>query len=423
MEYKIKKLPKSEVELEITVSPEELKKHEIKACEEISKEVKIQGFRSGHIHPEILKQHVGEKFIIARMQELAIQRSYADAVTKEKIEVISRPKIHIEKDNPLTYKATVAVMPEVEIKDYKSIKIKPKDTKVTEKDIEGAITDLKKYATTYKEVDSGAKKGDRAEVDFEGFDENGKADESTKSRNHPVIIGEDSLIPGFEDELIGLKKGDKKEFDITFPKDYHKESYQNKKLKFKVEVKMVEEAVVPELNEEFIEKITGKKMKIEEFKAELEKNIKARKEDEAKHARENEYLEELLEKVKVELPESLVHEEIHYIIDDIKEDMGSKGIEFEKFLEQAKITEDKLHERYKPEAEKRLKIRFSLQQVIKEEKIAVSDEKMAAELKKVKSFYPEKDHAKIDEDFKKGPLKAQIENRLVLRELFERVLA
>lgn len=423
MEYKIKKLPKSEVELEVTVSKEELKKHEKRACEDISKEVKIDGFRAGHIPQEILKKHVGEKYIIAKMQELAIQVSYAETVIKEKLNVISRPKIHIEKDDPLTFKAVVAVMPEIEVKDYKSIKIKPQKAEVTQKDIEEAIKDLEKYATTYKEVEREAKKGDRVEVDFEGFDEEGKADESTKSKNHPVVIGENSLIPGFEDELLGLKKGEKKEFDITFPKDYHKESYRNKKLKFKVEVKMVEEPNIPELNEEFIKKMTGKKMLVEEFKKELEKNIKTRKEQEAQKHRENEYLEELLKRTKIELPESLIYEEVHYIIEDIKDDMGKKGIEFKKFLEQAKIDEDKLHEKYRPEAEKRLKIRLVLQYVIKEEKITVSEEKLKAELERVKSFYPPKEHTRIEDDYKKGHLKAQIENRLILKELFGRVLA
>ncbi|MFA6991945.1 MAG: trigger factor [Candidatus Gracilibacteria bacterium] len=423
MDYKIKKLPKSEVELEITLSAEDLKKHEAKACEEISKDIKVPGFRPGHIPPEIVRQNIGEKYIIARTQELAIQRAYADVALKEKINVVSRPKVKILKDDPFTFTATVAVMPEIEVPGYKSIKIKAKEVKVTEKDVEEALNDLKKYTTTYKEVDREAKKGDRAEIDFEGTGEDGKPDPNTASKNHPVVLGENTLIPGFEEQVIGLKKGQTKEFEITFPKDYHNEKYRNKKMKFKVEVKMVEEPVAPEVNEEFVEKMTGKKMSVNEFKNELEKNILHRKQDEAKHARENEYIEELIKKAKIELPEALIEEEIDHIIEDVKDDMGTKGMEFSKFLEKAKISEEELRKKYRAEAEKRLRIRMSLQYVIKEENIVVSDEKMKEEFEHVKSFYPEKDHKKIEEDFKKGMLHAQIEGRLIIRELFEKVLA
>ena len=139
-------------------------------------------------------------------------------------------------------------MPELELKDYKSIKVKNEEAKVTKEDMDKVISDIKKQGTTYSDVDRAVKEGDRVEVDFEGFDGD-KAVANTKSENHPVIIGGNSLIPGFEDELIGLKKDEKKEFDITFPKDYHKKDFQNKKMKFKVEIKRVEEPKEGELNE------------------------------------------------------------------------------------------------------------------------------------------------------------------------------
>lgn len=421
MNHEIKKLPKSEVEMTITVPADQMAEYRKKAADDISKDIKVKGFRPGHVPPHILEQYVDQKYIEAHAQEIAIQRAYADVVIKENIQVVSRPKVKIEKDEPLTFTATVAVLPEVEIKDYKSIKIKKEEPKVTDKDVEEVVNDLKRYGTTYKESDQGAKKGDRVEVDFEGFDGD-IAVENTKSKNHPVILGENTLIPGFEDELVGLKKDEKKEFDITFPKDYGKKDFQGKKMKFKVEVKMVEEATIPELNEELIEKATGQKKTVEEFKKELEKNIMARKVEEAKQKRENEYIEELLKKTKVELPEAMIDEEAEYILQEMKDEIGKKGLEFAKFLEQAKTNEDDLRKKYRSEGERRLKIRLGLQHLLKEEDIKVSDEELKAELERVKSFYPAEQHAKIDEDFAGGNLGTSIANRLALRKLFERLL-
>lgn len=422
MNHEIKKLEKSEIEIIITVPEEDFEKYRKKACEDISKNVNAKGFRPGHIPHHVLEQFVEKEYIEAHTQELAIQRSYADAVIKEKLQVISKPKIEIESKSPFKYKATVAVMPEVELKDYKSIKIDKKEVKVVEKDIEDVLEDMKKHGTTYKEADRAAKKGDRAEVDFEGFDSKGKEVEGTKSQNHPVVLGENTLIPGFEEELIGLKKDEKKEFDIKFPKDYHKKEYSEKKVKFKVHIKKIEEPIAPEINEELIEKMTGKKKKIDEFKKEIKENIKARKETEEKNRRENEYVEALIKKLKVELPNSLVDEETGHILADMKDEIGQKGLEFDKFLEQAKTTEDDLKKKYRPEAEKRIKMRLALQEVIKQEKIEISEKEIIAEFEKVKSYYPEDQQKKIEEDFKGGDLGVQIQNRLTLRKLFEKVL-
>jgi len=423
MDYTVKKLPKSEVELTIIVSEEKLETYKKKASEEVSRDVKIPGFRPGHVPADVLSQHVDQKYIIARAQELAIQHAYADAVVKENLQVVARPKIHIEKDSPLTFKATVAVLPEVEIKDYKSIKVEKKAVKVDEKEVEEVLNDFKKYTTTYKDTDRAAKKDDRVELDFEGFDHEDKALPNTKSENHPVIIGGGSLVPGFEDNLIGLKKDDKKEFHVTFPKDYHKKDFQEKKVKFKVHMKAVKEPVVPEMTEELIEKMTGKKESFADFKKTIEKNVLAKKEAEAKNDRENKYIEELIKKAKIELPESLIEEEVEYILEDMKADIQEKGMEFEKYLEQSKTTEAELKKKYKGEAEKRLKIRLSLQHLISEEKLEVTPAEVKEEFDKMKTMYPKHEQAHLDEEFSHDHFQSQLKSRILLKKLFEKVLA
>ncbi len=422
MEYTVKNLAKSEVEIKITVSAEDMDTYRKKACEDISKDVKIKGFRSGHIPLHVLENHVDKKLIEAHTQEVAIQRAYVDAVKKEKIQVVSRPKIKVDEQEPFSFTATVAIMPEVEVKDHQSIKIKKEEIKVTEKDIKEVMGNMKKHGTTYKESDGAAKKGDKVEVDFEGFDEDGKSVPNTKSAGHPLIIGENTLIPGFEEELIGLKKDEKKEFKLTFPKDYHKEDFQNKKMTFKVEIKKIEEPVEPEINEEYIEKMTGKKLTMEEFTKDIEKNILAKKEEEAKQKNETDYLEALLKKTKAELPEALIEEEVSFIVEEMKKDIAKRGLEFEQFLTQAKTTIEDLRKKYRPEAEKRIKTRLALRKVIAEENIKVEDKELQEEFEKIKSFYPETEHEKITKDFEGGELKIQLINRLSLRKFFAKVL-
>ena len=423
MDYEIKKLPKSEIEIKITVPEERMHEFKKKACDEISKDVKVKGFRPGHVPHNVLEQYVDKNLIKAQTQQFAIQQIYTEVAIKENLQVVSRPKVDIDSEEPLKFTAKVAVLPEVEIKDYKKIKVKKMDSKVTDKDIEQVVDDMKKYGTTFKDVERAVQKGDRVEVDFEGFDEGGASVENTKSSNHPVIIGEGSLIPGFEEELIGLKKDEKKEFDITFPKDYGKESFQNKKMKFKVQIKKIEEPSIPELDEALIEKMTGKKQTVEEFKKEIEKNIQAKKDLEAKQKQENDYIEKLLERTNVDMPESLIDEESEYILMEMKEDVEHKGIEFGKFLEQSKTTEDDLRKKYRPEGERRIKIRLALQYLITEERVEVTEDDLKAELEKIKANYPPDQEKKIQEEFEGGKLKAQLKNRLALRKLFDKVLA
>lgn len=418
MDYKIKKLPKSQVEITVTVPEEKMPEFRKKACEEISKEIKVPGFRPGHVPANILENFVDKDHLEAHTAEVAVRFSYADAVVKEKIQVVSKAEIKIIKEKPLTFTAVVAVLPEVEVKDYKSIKVPLKKVEVTKKDIDDVLGDMKRYGTTYKDVERVAKKGDRVEVDFEGFDEKDKAVENTKSQNHPVIIGEESLIPGFEDELIGLKKAEKKEFHITFPKNYGKKDFQNKKMKFKVEMKMIQEPVVPELTEEFIHKMTGQKLSVEAFKKDIEKNILAKKDQQAHQERENKYLEELLKHTSAEIPEALIDEEVDFMLQELKEDIASKGFEFGKFLEQAKTTEEDLRKKYIPEAEKRIKIRLALRYLIEKEKIEVKDDETKKEFEKIKANYPKQEQENIQKAFDEGHLKTQIINRLAIQKLF-----
>lgn len=434
MKYEIKKTDKSSVVLTIEVTPEEVKKHKAKAAEEISQDVKVPGFRPGHIPLDVLEKHVDKRYIIARAQELAVQVSYAEAVMKEKLQVVSSPKIKfltdtLKEEDGLKFEAEVAVMPEVKVKDHKKIKVAKEEVKVDKKEIEETVTDLSKYFMTWSDVDRASKKGDRVELDFEGFDD-GKAIPNTASKNHPVVIGDNSLVPGFEENLEGLKKGDKKEFELTFPKEYHKKDFQNKKVLFKVEVKRLEEGKKPEINEEFVEKVTGKKMSVDELKKDIEKNILARKEKDATTMRENKYLEEVLKHTEGILPDAMIEEELNYLIEEISHDLSHQGLTLDKYLEATKMKLEDLRKKYREEAEKRIKIRLALTFLLKEEAVEVSDKEVEEEMKKFGAMHEKHDDSCGPDCDHKGHDHAadherelQIKNRLLLKKLFDKLLA
>lgn len=422
MDYKIKKLAKSEVEIKVTVSKEALEKAKKVACDKISKDVKIKGFRPGHVPQDILEKNVDPKYIEAYSQDIAIQKTYAEIVVKENLQVVARPSVKIDSEAPLTYTAKVAVLPEVEIKDHKSIKVKKQEIKIDKKEIDEVVETLKKRVTTYKDTERAAKIGDRAEIDFEGFDKDGKPVEGTASKNHPVILGENSLIPGFEEEVVGLKVGDKKEFKITFPKDYGKEDFQGKELTFKIQLQRLEEPSEVKVDEDFVAKITGKKDSVDSLRKEIEENLKLRKEGEQKQEQENEYIEKLLKKTKVELPESLINEEAKFILEDMKKNIESKGLKFSQFLEQAKTKEEDLLEKYKKEAERRLKVRLALQKLMEIEEIKIDNKEIQEEFDKFKAMSPPHGHAELQKQFDQGGLQTQLGNKLALQKLFDKVL-
>lgn len=423
MNITVEKQPKSEVKVIIELTPEETEKHLNKAAEQISGMVKVPGFRPGHVPLEVLKKHVKEDAIESQMLDLAIPESYTQAVKKEDLQVISRPNIKIVQNNPLKYEATVAIYPEVKVAGYDKIKIKKETPKVEDKDVEEVLADIQKRHATYKEVDREAKKGDKVEIDFEGFDEGGASLENTQSKNHPLVIGEETLVKGFEDELIGLKKGDEKEFSVKFPKDYFHKPFQDKTVKFKVKLNRVDETNLPELNPEFIKQVVGEEKSLEDLKKDIKENMGKDKDYQEKVRRENEFLEQLAGKTEVEIPNALIEEEIDGMIEEFTNELSGKGITLEQYLEGAKKELKDLREIRKKEAEKRLKLRFGLHQLFDQEKIEATEEELNKEMEHVKSLYPENEREKLVKEFADGGyLMRRLENKIKMEKLFERYL-
>jgi len=241
MDIKVKKLPKAEVEINVTFTEDEFKSDMESAAKLLSNDVKIDGFRPGNVPYDVLVNHVGKDMILNSALDTAIPRILTDIIQKEKLEVIARPRVDILSKDPVTLKVIAPIYPEIEVDGYEKLKVKAKEVDVDDKDVDEALENVKKQFISWKQVLRGVKKGDKVELDFEGFDDGGAPLEGTQSKNHPIIVGEKMMVPGFEDNLLGMNTGDEKDFDLTFPEDYHKKSFQNKKVKFHVKVNKIEE--------------------------------------------------------------------------------------------------------------------------------------------------------------------------------------
>jgi len=407
MKVDIKNLKNSKVELTITVPYADYKKAEAKALVNLGKEIKVDGFRSGHIPEDVVKEKAGNEAIINASLDVILPETYAKAIQDNDIQVIARPAVELkepvqkEGDN-LVYVATVSVMPEVKVGDWKKIKVAKDKSKVSKKEVDETIKMIEDRFAEWKDVERKAKDGDRVEATFEGFDQEGKAIPNTASKNHPVILGSDSMIPGFEEAIVGMSKDEEKEFDITFPKEYHAKGMQGQKVKFKLSVGRVEEKKKQELNEEMIEKATGKKQNVDEFRKKVEEDLLKEVEGRTKQEHDNKVVQEIVKITKADLPEELVKEEIEHMKEDQKAHIAKQGLQWDQYLKHVKKTEEDFEKDHEKPAKERLLARLGVQTVLKESEIKIENKEVEAYVKTLADGYPEDQRPQVLDYYKEG---------------------
>lgn len=387
----IKKLPKSQIEISISVPAAEFENFIDEAARELSKDAKIAGFRPGKAPRHIVEQEVGAEKVLAHGAERAIKKTYVDYIVKNKIEAIGEPKItitKIAKGNDLEYKAVVAVMPEITLANYRKIaKSVPKFQiePVNEEQIRKELETLQKSRAKFIAVSRGARTGDRMEIDFEVFVD-GKSIDKGKAQNHPVTIGENHFIPGFEDNLIGMKEKDEKEFELTFPKNYHQEELAGKPARFKVKVNLVQKKELPEINDDFAKEL-GKFKSIEDLKKSLAEGIEL----EQKKKNEEKWRMEVIEKTtaesQIELPENLIEQEINKMMAEFEQNIAAMGLKLETYLENIKKSKSEIAKGWRETAEKRVMAALVLREIAKSEEIEIPAAEIEREMNKVMAYY------------------------------------
>jgi len=385
MEIKKEDLGKSKVKLSIKLSPPEMRGFFTRVYNRLAPQIEVKGFRPGQAPRSMIISAIGENRLQTEIVDEALKESYVQALKKENLIPVAPPRVNLKMMKDLLtdtaemeYEAEVDLLPEIKLGDYKKIKVterKDKKIEVKKEEIEQVLSHLARGQAQFKDIDRPLKQGDRVEINFEAFDKGVKL-ENLSSKNYPAILGSKVLIPEFEEKLIGLKKGDKKEFKL-----YLSASPQEKKKKeidFKVEILLTQEVILPKFNDEFAQKY--KKKNMEELKGAIKEDIIQQKEIEQKRKLENEMLEKLLKITKVEVPESLIEQEIERQISQIRSRVSAAGLTFEQYLNNLpagrqglKKTEEELKEGLKPQAEKTIKIGLALGEIARLEKIDPQD--------------------------------------------------
>lgn len=376
MNITTKKLDKSQIEITIEVSKEDFAKYRTQAVESIGKQADISGFRKGNIPEKLILEKYGEATIMAEAADLAIPKLLTDAIVKEGLSPIARPDVEVKSMDPFSFVAKVTLFPEIKIEGWEKAGVPKKEVVIKKKEIDEVTEQLRERFMERKPVERAAKDGDFVEIDFDGKTPDGVPLDGTQSKRHPVVLGQGSLLPEFEKNIVGMKKDEEKTFEMTFPKDYGPSHIAGKPVVFTVKLLDVFEQVKPEVNEEFAAKVFGKEMKVEEMRGEIEKMLTEKGEDEERTRREDELINKWGEMAEIELPSVFVDEEMENLIQTMKQRAGMAGVVWEDYLSNMKKTEEEYKTEMLPEAEKRAKQRLVINKITIEAKIEMDDKEI-----------------------------------------------
>lgn len=421
MNVEKKDLAKSQIELNIELSVDEFAPYITKGAARVAKEIKIEGFRPGKAPLDVVKRKVGEMTILEEAARLAIDKTLGEAI-KEHVEgnPVGSPKVDVTKlapDNPFVYRIVLALVPDVTLGKYKDMKVREQAVKVEDKEIEKMISDLKemraKEVTVLREI----KEGDKALLDIQMFLDKVPVD-GGQSRDTAVIVGKDFIVPGFDKQLLGVNKGESREFSLPYPKDFHMKNLAGKLVEFKVTVKDIFERQMPEIDDKFALSF-GAKNKAE-FEANVKKSIKEQKEMEVRQKEERDMLMKIIDKTKFgDIPEMLIESETHNMLHELEDNIQAQGGKFDDYLKSLNKTNDQLTLDLLPEAVKRVKISLLIREIAQAEKIKIEPPEIEKQLQDLKKVY--KDNQDMMKQLARPEYKNYLANVMTSRKVIDKL--
>jgi len=420
MEIKRENKPHSQVSLAVALSAAEMDQYEQEVLAGLRGEIAIPGFRKGKASLEAVKKQVDEAKMKQLVIEKAIPDTYVKALVQEKINPLGEPQIDLKKIDPLEYEAIVTVFPELKLGDYKKIKVKKEKITVGKEDVDAALGSIRRRLAKEKEFNGPVQNDHKVEIDFKGYMDGAEIKGAT-SQNHPLVLGSKMMVPGFEDQIVGLKVGDKKEFDLTFPDDYHKEDLRSKKVHFEVELKKAFEIELPELNDQLAQQATGEKISLKDFRQKIEENITKAREEEAEYKTQSRAVEQLANMLEADIPDILINEEVDRLIFSIRQQVAADGLTWEQYLEHSGNKEEQLREQLRGDAEKRVRGELALAELAKQEKIEASDSEVDTEIKKLLARAPKGQEKRAKDYYAAENNRLRIAASLRLRKAVERL--
>ncbi len=389
MQTTIKILPKSEIEIRIELLPGEITRDLELAAERISKSAKISGFRPGHAPYDVIKARVGEMKIWEEAMETIIRRTFSDALKEHKITTVGQPYFSMETlapGNPIAYSVKTAVLPKItKLADYHSIKVQKRTPTIEEKDIENTLKQLSRMHIKENEVERAATRKDKITVDMNMYLDNVPL-EGGIAKDHGIYLEEEYYIPGLNEKLVGMKKGETKEFSLEFPKEHYQKNIAGKKIDFKVGAKAVYELIHPPMDDSFAQSLGQENMAAS--RELIKKNLETEAASKEKQREEIEILEKITDGSSFEdIPDILLNTEIERMIKELEHSVVERGLEFNKYLESIKKTIPQLKLDFTPRALRRLKISLIIREIAKKEVIAADDAEVAEEISTAMNQY------------------------------------
>ena len=377
-------------EVKVKIEGKEWKEALEKAFVKANKKAKIDGFRPGKAPKDMFIKKYGIESLYMEAGDLVIEKAYMDVINENKdLELVAQPDIKINSvdEDHIEFVFTLVTKPEVKLGEYKGLDVKKAAVKVTEKEIDQAVLEMRNRYAENVVKEGNVEEGDIAVIDFEGF-KDGVAFEGGKGENYSLTIGSHTFIPGFEEQLIGMEVGEERDINVSFPEDYHAEELKGAPVVFKVKVNEIKTVEIPELDKDFFADLGYEDIENEEqLRATVKETIKARKDADA----DNKYIDDLLkaasENAKVEIPEQMIHEEAHRMVHQYEEHLRMQGITLEQFFQFTNSNEQALMDQMHDEAKNRVLYRLVLEAIVKAENIEVSDEEANKEAEELANKY------------------------------------
>ena len=389
MSVQVENLEKNMAKLTIEVAAEEFEKAVQAAYMKNKNKITIPGFRKGKAPRVMIEKMYGAGIFFEDAANALIQREYPKAAEESGLDIVSYPEIdvvQVEKGKSFIFTAEVAVKPEVTLGEYKGLEVEVTPVEVTEEEVAAELKREQENNSRTIDVDDRAvAQGDMVTLDFEGFVD-GVAFEGGKGTDYPLTIGSNSFIPGFEDQLVGAELNKEVEVNVTFPEDYHANDLAGKAAVFKCTVKAIKVKELPELDDEFAKDVSEFDT-LAEYKADVEKKIRERKEGVAKREREDKAVDAVIANAQMDIPEAMIQNQIQQLMNDFVQRMQAQGISIDQYYQFTGLDQAKIQEQMRPQALKRIQSRLVLEKVAEVENIQISDEKFEEELKTMADMY------------------------------------
>ena len=379
--------------------------------------VEIKGFRKGQVPFDVYVKQVGLESLYMDAVDHAVADLYGKLLDENKdLKIACRPAVDIkavDKDH-LEIMFSVTEMPEVKLGKYKDLKVKKEEAVVTDEEVEHELSHLREEFIELKDKEGKVENGDQAVIDFEGF-KDGVAFKGGKGGNYPLVIGSNSFIPGFEEALIGMEKGEERDIDLTFPENYHSEELKGQKVTFKVKVNEIKERILPEYNEDFFKDLAMEGVNDEKsLREEIKNNIKTHKEKDLEDKYTEECLTKMSENAKIDVPAGMIDDEVERMMDDFSQRLQYQGMNIDTYINMLGMTKDAFKDNFRPEAEKRVRYRLCIEAVVKAEDIKIEDKELEDYTKEMAERYNLKEEELVEQLGGKDFLKYDLEVRKAL---------